>query len=532
LFDNVMPRHGASLLRPAYVVATLAMGWIARTRSHSAGGFLNASRSLPLPIVVASFLAANCGALEVIGLSAMAAQYGVQAMHFYAVGAIPAIIFLALWMMPVYRRSRIVSVPEYLEKRFDKRVRLLYACIVAITLLLLGGISLYALAQVLQVAAGLNFAEGITLSAAVVLAYILLGGLRATIYNEVFQLALMIAGLAPLALRSRRVALAVRAQGHGSAAHLWSALPFASTQAPMDKLGLLLGLGFVLSFGYWCTDFVLMQRAFTARTDEDARQVPLWAGFGKLCFSLLVILPGLAAGALFPALSRSQHFDQALPQLMVHEYGPMMLALGMTAIVATLMSSLAANVSAFAAVATHDVYRAQLAPDASDSQTLRAGRYVLISGILISLAASYLNFLFHNLMEHVQLIFSVFAAPFWAVFLLGMGPRRANARGALAGFFAGTGIALLHLIATARGWLHYGSNMTANFHVAIYAFTAALLTGWLASGSPTPPLGTPANTGPLVFEWRAAWTGPGWRPLWILSLLLAAACLAINVAWR
>ena len=528
MLQNFGLRHVVALTTlPLYFLVTIVIGWFARRGRRSSRTFLNASRSLPLFVVVSAYLAANCGALEIVGLSAMAAQYGVQAFHFYWIGAIPAMIFLALWMMPIYRRSQIASVPEYLERRFGPNVRLLNAVITSLILLLLAGVSLYAMAQVLEVIVGLSFGLGILLSAGVVLTYILLGGLKATIYNEVFQLLVMIVGLVPLAFRSWRLLhtshLALANQ-HG---HLWSDLPLASTHSPLDKTGIIIGLGFVLSFGYWCTDFVLMQRAFTAKTDHDARQVPLWAGFGKLCFSLLVVLPGLAAGRLLPFLAQSQNFDQALPRVMVDLYGPVMLGLGITAIVASLMSGLAANVSAFASVSTNDIYRARISRHADDTHYLRVGRWMTVAAILVSLAASYINFFFHDLMEHVQLIFSVFGAPFWAIFLLGMSTRKTDARGAICGFLSGTIIAILHLIACGYGWLHYGSNMNADFHVAIYAFAVAISVGWFTSEGDSTKRG---NT--LIFQWKASLSGSTGVVLLTVSGLLAGVCVLLNIYWR
>src|ERR1700761_6073190 len=258
---------------PVYLGTTILIGWITRRHSESANAFLNATRSLPLPVVTAAFLATNCGALEVVGMSAMAAQYGAKALHFYLIGAIPAMIFLALCMMPVYRRSGVRSIPEYLEYRYGGRIRLVNACVLAVTMLLFGGISLYAMAEVLQVVAGMNFSASVLLSAGVVLVYVMLGGVRATIYNEVFQLLVMIAGLLPLAIRNwNRGAFSLANETRD---HLWRGLPLVSHASPLDALGVVVGLGFVLSFGYWCTDFVLMQRGFTARTEAEARQVPL-----------------------------------------------------------------------------------------------------------------------------------------------------------------------------------------------------------------------------------------------------------------
>lgn len=510
---------------PAYFGITILIGWLARRRGQSTNSFLNASRSLPLPVVTAAFLAANCGALEVVGLSAMAAQYGAQAFHFYWIGAIPAMIFLALWMMPVYRRSGVRSIPEYLELRYGTGIRLVNACVLAVTMLLFAGISLYAMAQVLQAVAGINFAVSALVSAGVVLVYVLLGGVRATIYNEVFQLAVMVAGLLPLAIRSFGRGASFLATGPRE--HLWRGLPLVSHNSPLDMLGVGLGLGFVLSFGYWCTDFVLMQRAFAARTETAARQVPLLAGFGKLGFSLLVVLPGLAASRLIPGLGSVQRFDQALPALMRMQYGPAMLGLGLTAIAASLMSGLAANVSAFAALWTEDIYHAHLVTSKPDRHYLIVARAATIVAVAISLLSSYINFLFSDLMEHVQLIFSVFGAPFFAIFLLGMMTGRTNQRGAIAGFLSGTCVALLHLFAFSRGWLHYGSVMSANFYAAIYSFATSAVVGFLVSlpGAPTRAAERPELHMQLTIR-----NIP--RLLWILSALLLCACVGLNWLWR
>jgi SSS family solute:Na+ symporter len=517
------------LILPLYFAITVLIGWLAGRKNRDANAYLNASRSLPLPIVVAAYLAANCGALEIVGLSAMAAQYGVQAFHFYFIGAIPGMIFLALWMMPVYRRSGIRSLPEYLERRYGSKARLLNACAVAITMLLLAGVSLYAMAQVLQVVIGLNFVASILASATVVLTYVLLGGVRATIYNEVSQLAVMIVGLVPLAIRSAY--LTKDGVAHNIARdHLWKGTPLVSRTAPLDVIGIVLGLGFVLSFSYWSTDFILMQRAFSARTDAQARQVPLWAGFGKLLFSLLVVLPGLAAFRLIPQLGRSLRFDQALPALMKLSYGPTMFGLGLTALAASLMSGLAANISAFAAIWTEDIYHSHIQKHRPDGHYLQVGRVAAITAMIVSILASYINFFFRDLMEHVQLIFSVLGAPFFAIFLLGMGTRRTTEKGAVVGFLSGAGVALLHLFAFRCGWLHYGSAMSANFYIAIYAFCTTAGVAWIVSNS-SRHAELPEATG-LIFHWRTGLEGKGLGLLWILSIALLSSCLALNLLWR
>jgi len=521
------PRASAGLvILPIYFAVTVAVGWLARRR-QSANQFLNASRSIPLWIASAAYLAANCGALEIVGLSAMAAQYGVQAFHFYWIGAIPGMVFLALWMMPVYRRSGVRSVPEYLELRYGPSLRLLNACVLGTTMLLLGGISLYAMGQTLEVLAGIGFVPSIAISAGVVLAYVLLGGIKATIYNEVFQLLVMVAGIAPIAWLARGGITGLR--GAGTRLHLWTALPLHSTGAPLDAAGVVLGLGFVLSFGYWCTDFVQMQRAFSARTESEARQVPLWAGFGKLAFSLIVVLPGLAASRLIPELGHGRRFDQALPELMSLYYGPAMLGLGLTALAASLMSGLAANVSAAAAIWTEDIYRSRLRPHQTDRHYLAMGRAAAVFATVVSCFASFLDFYFKNLMEHVQLIFSIFGAPFWAIFLMGMMTRRITERAAVVAFTGGSLFALAHMIAFAGGWIHYGSVMNANFHAAIYAFALAVSLGVIVSM--LRPEREPQRASVLVFQWRLG-NQPGRRLLWTLSALLLGSCAALNWLWR
>ncbi len=527
--SHIRVSFGLAVL-PLYFIVTIAIGWFAKRQSRTANAYLNASGSLPLWIVTAAYLAANCGALEVIGLSAMAAQYGVQAFHFYAIGAIPGIIFLAIWMMPVYRRSSVRSVPEYLEVRYSPSVRLLNGCVLALTMLLLGGVSLYTMGQVLQVIIGLNFGTSILLSGGVVCTYVLLGGIRATIYNEVFQLIIMVAGLVPLAVRSIHLGASPATIPATSRYHLWADMPLVSQTNSVDSIGVIFGLGFVLSFAYWCTDFVLMQRAFAARTESAARQVPLWAGFGKLAFSLVVILPGLAAYRVLPELGGPKRFDQALPALMNLLYGPTMLGIGLTALVASLMSGLAANVSGFAAVWTKDIYHARIRRNETDGHYLLVARISAMTAIVVSIATSYINFLFRDLMEHVQMIFSIFGAPFWAIFLLGMSTRRVTAKGAIAGFLTGTATGLLHLVLFARGWIHYGSIMNANFHAAIYSFSVATVVALLASvGSLQDP---PALTGSLVFDWSAGTKGPRVGMIWVLSLVLLVACVALNFLWR
>jgi len=524
----VPSRNFGLLLLPAYFAVTVLLGFLARRKQSTANAFLNSTHSLPTALVALSFLAANCGALELLGLNAVAAEYGVQSLHFYFIGAIPALLFLALWVMPVYRRSQIRSLPEFLEKRFGPKVRLLNACVVALTTLLLGGINLYALAQTLQAILGLPFLLGALVSAAVVLVYVFVGGLRATIYNEVFQLAVVLAGLLPLAFYSLRARNTLTFANTGLRGHLWSTTPVWSTHSAFDTMGLIFGLGFVLSFGYWCTDFVLMQRAFAARTDSGARLIPVLSGFGKIFFALIGVLPGIAAVALIPGLGKTVRYDQTLPLLMRQTYGPLMLGLGLTALSASLMSGFAANLSAFSALWTQDIYRTNLRPHRNEQHYLRMGRFSYLFAAAVGVLASYITFLFGNLMEHVQLLFSILASPFWAIFLLGVSTRRVTSRGAIAGFLTGAAVGLLHLLAASLGYLHYGSGMNLSFHGAIYSFSAALitalLTGYDRDSTPAPAL--------LVFRNSVTAVRKDSRTLGVLATLLLAVALAVNVYLR
>jgi solute:Na+ symporter, SSS family len=515
---------------PLYLLVTMVIGWVSRRHLTGANDFLNASRSLPLWIVVAAFLAANCGALEIVGLSAMAAQYGVQAFHIYWIGAIPGMVFLGWFMIPVYMRSGVRSLPEYLERRFDSNVRLINSWLILVTGTALSGIALYAMAQVLHVVFGWSFSVGAFLVAGIVMLYVILGGLRATIYNEVFQLLIIVLGLLPLLLHRTGRIFAFVSHLPGSQGHLWLGLPSFSQSSSLDRFGVIAGLGFVLSFSYWCTDFVQIQRALTARTVAAGRFVPLLAGFGKLGFSLMVVVPSLGAAA-FLGHRMPAPFDQTMPALMTLFYGPALLGVGMTALLASLMSSLAANVSAFSAVWTEEIYRRSIRAGAAEQHYIRIGRASTVVAVMLSIASSYLAFSFHDLMEYVQLIFSLFAAPFFAIFLMGIFTRRTTARGAVAGLCSGVFLALVHHGLVATGYLVYGSLMSANFYVAVYAFLTALGIGLLFSRRAERKDDTQLKG--LVYErGQSSTSAPVSITWWILACLLLAACAALNYLWR
>lgn len=514
---------------PIYFLATILIGWIARRKTSTSNEFLNASRSLPLWIVALAFFSVNCGALEIVGFSAVAAQYGVQAFHFYWIGAIPGMMLMGGLMLPLYMRSGVRSLPEYLERRFDPRIRLINAWLLLIAGTGLSGIGLYGMAQVLNAVFHWSFTASTILVAGIVLIYVLLGGLRATIYNEVFRAVIIVVGLLPL-LWLKTTSLHPMTSLSGSHWHVWLGLPAASPHATLDKLGVIGGLGLILSIGYWCTDFVMVQRALTARSVAAGQYVPLLAGFGKLGFSFLVVCPALGAAA-YLGNRMPASFDQTLPVLMVASYGPLLLGIGLTVLFASLMSALGSNVSAFSALWTEEIYRRSINRGAGERHYLRVARGSMVAAALLSIGASYTVFYFSDLMEYVQLLFSLFVAPFFAIFLLGFFSRRTTSRGALIGLGTGIGLALLHLALIASGHLVYGSMMSANFYIALFAFFAALIVGVLFSRPGDRK--DDAELEMLVFSRAGA--NPVKRPSrlwWALAAVLLLSCALLNYWWR
>jgi solute:Na+ symporter, SSS family len=508
---------------PFCLAALLWIGLRSRRRWLSSNDYLNATHSVPLWAAALAFLASNCGSIEVIGLSAMAAQYGVQALHFYWIGGIPGMIFMGLVVLPVYMRTGARSLPEYLGMRFGGAVRLLNAFVSIFGTVCFAGVGLYTMAQVLHVMLGWEFLPGEMACAAVVLVYVLAGGVRASIFTSVFQLFVMVAGLAPLLLLTVHFDAANWAQ-RSDRWHLWKPLPLLSPRAPLDCCGVLLGLGFVISFSYWCTDFVMIQRALSARSVEDARKVPLLAGFGKMGMAFLIVLPGVAAPAI---LHGRATFDQTLPALMSLEFGPALLALGTAALLAGLSAWLAGNVSGFSALWVEEIYR-RMRPDRSERHYIAMGHAAMPACLLLALPAAYLAFAFHDLMEYLQLIVALFYAPVFAVVVAGILSRRATQRGALAGIGAGIASAIALQIAYGMGRAPFGTQMSANFYEAILSFCAALA---ICMIEPQRSRQCVSSSGKVVFD-AALRSSLRLSPtLALLSLVLLALCLLLNAIW-
>jgi SSS family solute:Na+ symporter len=554
-----------------YFAVVLGIGVVLQRSTRSAGDFFQSGRRIPAWVAGLAFLSANLGAQEVIGMAASGAKYGIATSHFYWIGAVPAMVFVGVFMMPFYYGSRARSVPEYLRLRFDEKTRAFNAVSFAAMTVVSSGISMYAMGILLRVLLGWSFDVSVLVSAAIVLAYIFLGGLTSAIYNEVLQFFLIVAGFVPLVWLGledvggwtglvTRLAATATEHGYASGAYTesWRHLGDAAAN-PMgvEWFGMAMGLGFVLSFGYWTTDFLVVQRAMAADSMSAARRTPLIAAFPKMLFPALVILPGMIALALTTQGGASGlalpvrpdgtlDYDLTIPVMLGHYFPTGMLGLGLTALLASFMSGMAGNVTAFNTVWTYDIYQAYLRKDATDAHLLRMGRIATVVGIGLSVVTAYATTAFNNIMDLLQLVFAFVNAPLFATFLLGMFWRRATGHGAFAGLVAGTAAAALHHgLTLPRGsmpgikgaWIAdalrvYPSEMAQNFNTAIGAWTTCFVVT-IAVSLATRPREAEALRG-LVWSLteRPRDTGePWWRRPAPLGVGMLALTLALNVVF-
>jgi solute:Na+ symporter, SSS family len=537
-----------------YFGFVIGIGFVLKNFAKTSTDFFLSGRSIPAWITGLAFISANLGAQEVIGMGASGAKYGIATSHFYWVGAIPAMVFVGIFMMPFYYGSRARSVPEYLKLRFDEKTRGLNAISFAVMTVFSSGVSMYAMGKLLQLLLGWDFTFSILMSAGIVLVYTYLGGLTSAIYNEVLQFFLIVGGFVPLVILGLRdvggkeglyARLAEVSAGRGfepgALSHSWQYMTNAA-QNPMgvEAFGLVFGLGFVLSFGYWCTDFLVVQRAMAADSMNAARRTPLIAAFPKMFFPFLVILPGMlaiaattrptvlpshlkctatlqAAGSAAPGAPTIENswqgiippkvneqtcqpvvgtdgrvqadYDLATPMMLMHYFPSGILGLGLCALMASFMSGMAGNTTAFNTVWTYDIYHAYINKHASDTHYLQMGRAATVFGILISVAAAYVAQKFNNIMDLLQLVFAFVNAPLFATFMLGMFWKRSTGHGAFTGLLAGTLAAATHHGLTlpegaAMGFkggflgsvLHtYPSEMAQNFWTAIFAWSTCFI---------------------------------------------------------
>ena len=535
-----------------YFAFVLGIGWMAKKKITSSSDFLTSRHSVPVWITSLAFIAANLGAQEMIGMCASGAKYGIMTAHFYWLGAVPAMVFVGVFMMPFYYGSKARSVPEYLKLRFDEKTRGLNGITFAIMTIFSSGISMYALGLLFQLVLGWSFANSVLLSAAIVLIYTLLGGLTSAIYNEVVQFFLIILGFAPLAVLTTYRAggwAAIKQNLPSVMTHSWRYVGHAS-ENPMgvEIFGLVAGLGFVLSFGYWCTNFLVIQRAMAADSMHGARQTPLFAAFPKLLMPFVVILPGVAAVALVKMgigydlphniSGQGYNYNLVLTTLMGKFYPSGMLGIGLTALMASFMSGMAGNVTAFNTVFTYDIYQSYIRKNAPDSHYLWIGRVTTVVGVALSIATAYLATHFNNIMDFLQLVFGFVNAPLFATFLLGMFWKRTTGDGAFWGLISGTLSAVatygLTVAEGQGGWfgnLHqFPSAMAQSFWVAITGWTVCLVLTFLISLVTKPkPEGDLQNLVYGVTQIPKEFATPWFKRPGPLAIVVIAVLVLLNI---
>lgn len=438
-----------------YFGLVLVIGLYLRRRANTGEDFFMAGREMTAWIAGLSFLSANLGSLELMGWAAAAYQYGILAAHWYWIGAIPAMLFLGIVMMPFYYISKTHSVPGYLKLRFGESSRTLSAISFALMTVLMSGINMYSMALVMKVVLGWNINFSIWVSSATVAVYVALGGLRSAIFNEVLQFILIWAGALLIPILGlyeaggwNNLQQQIARNASAEYTHLWSTLGhFKDNPMGIHWTGIVFGLGAIISFGYWTTDFLVVQRVLSAKDLRAAKMAPIIGAAFKMLVPFIVILPGLLGLALLPvkltgeaaAVASGGHsYNEVLPLMLAHYCGPGLLGLGITALIAGFMSGMAGNVSAFTTVWTYDIYRALIKKNESDAHYVAMGRWCTVLGVLISVGAAYLVMSFASIMDYVQALFSFFIAPLYGTVILGMLWKRTTSAGGFWGLLAGT----------------------------------------------------------------------------------------------
>ena len=474
-----------------YFAVVLGIGFVARLSIKTDLDFFLSGRSLPAWITGLAFIAANLGALEILGQSANGAQYGVPAVHYYWIGAVPAMVFLGLVMMPFYYGAKVRSVPEYLRLRFGEPAHAFNAGTFAVATVLISGVNLFALALIIHLLLGWPVGGSILIAAAIVLVYITLGGLTSAIYNEVLQFFIICAALIPLTIVGLHSVggwsgLEHRIKGVkplGSAGlHAWHGLSLHHPTNPLMSswIGVVFGLGFVLSFGYWTTNFAEVQRALSARNLSASRRTPLIGAYPKIFLPFIIILPGLIAVVTVHGLgvgkSLANQYNTAIPHLIGQWFPSGMLGIAIVGLLAAFMAGVAANVTAFNTVVTYDLIQSYWLKDRDPAFYLRAGRLVTIAGILISIATAFIAKGYSNIMNYIQTLFSIFNAPLFATFIVAMFWKRASAWGGFWSLVAGTATAYaVNRLAAYHTIFHFGSALSASFWQAIWAFVVGVV---------------------------------------------------------
>jgi solute:Na+ symporter, SSS family len=442
-----------------YFVLVLGIGVLARRSIASSLDFLLSGRSLPAWVTGLAFISANLGAIELIGMMANGAQYGVATVHYYWIGAIPAMVFLGIVMMPFYYGSRARSVPEFLLMRFNATTQRVNGITFALAAVLIAGVNLYALGLILEALLGWSLQLAIPVAALVVLSYTFLGGLNAAIYNEVLQFFVILALLIPLTvaglarvggwdgLRESVVELPPGPEQLSA----WPGTSLTEIASPfLSVLGIVFGLGFVLSFGYWTTNFAEVQRALSARSMSAARRTPIIAAFPKALIPLVIVIPGMIAGVLVPQLTTLKQggqtdvtYNNALSLLMNEVLPNGILGVALAGLLASFMAGMAANVSSLNTVFTYDLWQDWIRPGRPDGYYLRIGRTVTVVGCLLAIGTAFIAGQYANLMDYIQALFSFFNAPLFAIFILGLFWKRMTGTAGWTGLIGGTVAAVM-----------------------------------------------------------------------------------------
>jgi SSS family solute:Na+ symporter len=553
-----------------YFAMVIWIGFYLKGRSNTSEEFFMAGREMTAWIAGLSFVSANLGSLELMGWAGSAYQYGILAAHWYWIGAIPAMLFLGMVMMPFYYVCKTHSVPGYLKLRFGEGARIVAAFSFAFMTVLMSGVNMFAMAEVMKVVLGWNLHFSIIVSSLAVAAYVALGGLRSAIFNEVLQFMLIWGGalLVPIlglvetggwnGLKARIAAdMANGSIAQGDYTHLWRSMGhFADNPMGVHWTGIVFGLGFAISFGYWTTDFLVVQRVLAANSLRSARLAPVIGSFFKMAVPFIVILPGLLAlvvlhnpdGSLMHLVGENivaahpgaglHSYNEVLPLMLVRYCGPGLLGLGITALVAGFMSGMAGNVSAFSAVWTYDIYQPLLVKNARDEHYVTVGRWATILGVVVSIGTAYLVMNANGIMDYVQALFSFFIAPLLGVVLMGMFWKRATQAGGFWGLLVGTvsSIGLWAWVYVDPSALRYvalstdAKTMAENMYRALWSFIVTVIVTFVVSlsGAPRPV----AELDGLVYgatKLPEEEPVPFYKNEWFWTVLAIVGFLALNI---
>ena len=485
----------------AYFVVVLGIGVAARRRVSDSLDFFLSGRSLPAWVTGLAFVSANLGAVEIIGMSANGAQYGMATMHYFWIGAVPAMLFLGVVMMPFYYGSKVRSVPEFMRRRFGTGAHLVNAISFAVAQVLIAGINLYLLATIVNALLGWPLWISLIVAAAVVLSYITLGGLSAAIYNEVLQFFVIVAALLPLTLLGLNRVGGIGGfidrvrESPGGAEQLssWPATELSGiTNSFLSVVGIVFGLGFVLSFGYWTTNFVEVQRAMATKSMSAARSTPIIGAFPKMFVPFIVVIPGMIAGVLVAetvALKAGDDTDVTYNDsilLLMRDLLPNgLLGVAIAGLLAAFMAGMAANLSAFNTVFSYDLWQQYVKKDRPDAYYLAVGRWATVGGTVTAIGTALIASQYSNLMDYLQTLFGFFNAPLFATFILGMFWKRMTPTAGWVGLLSGTGAAVFVFLLNETGVLSL-PGQGASFLAAGAAFVVDILVSVGVSQVTTP----------------------------------------------